>query len=89
MRWAQPHADELKLLWSGRHLGGQSSAEDGRGVVVPETPEALVVGTAEGASMETPKALVVGTAEVLMTVTGIPEAVDMEIPKVPTTWSGG
>ena len=56
---------------------------------MPETPEALVVGTAEGASMETPKALVVGTAEVLMTVTGIPEAVDMEIPKVPTTWSGG
>ena len=79
---------ELKLPWSGGHLGGRSSTEDGRGVAVKETPEVLLAGTAEGASTETPEALLAGTAELLMTVTGIPEAVDMEIPKATTSCCG-
>ena len=64
----------------GGRLGGRSSAKDGRVVAVTGTSEALVAGTAEVPRTETPEALVAGTAEVPTTVTGIPEAVDMEIP---------
>ena len=59
---------EVKAPWSGSHLGGQSSTEDGRVVAVTGTPEVMVAG-----KPEVPK-----------TVTGIPEAVDTEIPEAPT-----
>ena len=58
-------------------------------MTVTETPAVLVAGMAKGASTETPEALVEGIAEVLTTVTGIPEAVDTEVPEAPTTCSGG
>ena len=60
---------EMKSLWSGGRLGGRDSAEDSQVVAVMGNPEALLT--------ETPEALTM--------VMGIPEAVDMEIPKVPTT----
>ena len=79
---------ELELPWLGGCLEGKSITEDRRGVAVTENPEALVAGMAEGASTEAPEALLVGTVEVFKTVTGIPEAVDTEIPEAPTSCSG-
>ena len=60
---------EVKVPWSGGHLGGRSSPQDGRVVAVIGIPEALVAGK----------------PEVLMAVTGIPKAVDTEIPEAPIT----
>ena len=60
---------EVKAMWLGSHLGGRNSAEDGQVVVVTGTPEVLVAGTLEVPTM----------------VTGIPKAVDTEIPEPPTT----
>ena len=60
---------EVKVLLSGGCPRVPSSTEDGQVVAV----------------MGTPKVLVAGKPEVLKTVTGIPEAVGAEIPKVPTT----
>ena len=80
-----PQTAEVKVPWSGGRFGGRSSAEDGRVVTVMGTPELLVAGTAKVLRTETPEALVAGTAEVPTTVTGIPKAVDTEIPEVPTT----
>ena len=57
---------EVKVPWSGRHLVGRSSAEDGRGQGL-ENPEALVA--------EIDEALVSGTSE---DGRGVAEA---EIPK--------
>ena len=58
---------KVKVQWLGGHLGGQSSTEDGRGVSVGGTPEALMAGTPEDgrgvAVTGIPKVLVVGTTE--------------------------
>ena len=86
---------KLQVPWSGGHLGGRSSAEDCRGVVVAGAPEALMVGTAEDGRgvVGIPEALVARTTEGLRNkspetkpaVKETPEAVNTGIPNGPTS----
>ena len=74
-----PETAKVKVPWSGGCFGGRSNTEDGRGVSVVGTPEALIEGTTEGLRPESAEALVVETAKL---PPGTPKGPQPESPEV-------